>query len=187
MYAVTLISCILLSQNIILINEESLIMFCFILTVNIIIQNFNLIKNSSTNEYILQENLKLKLSFTSLIKSLKITKDLKIKNITESIQFIINYKNYWFLWCKNFLIWISLNLLNSTKINYYNFFVTLKNKEQTFFFFFHTELCYKLSKKFILNKFLTVIIFDSKLTSRNLINWRNWILKQNYQVFELNM
>ena len=186
-YILILITCILLSQKIILINEESLIMFCFILTVNIIIQNFNVIKDSSINEYILQENLKLKLSFTSLIKSLKITKSLKTKNIIISIQFIKNYKNYWFLLCKNFLTWISLNLLYSVKTSYYNFFVTLKNKEQTFLNLFHTELCYKLSRKFILNKFLIITIFDSKSMSKNLINWRNWVLKRNYQVFEVNI
>ena len=183
LYFFILISCVLLSQKIILINEESLILFCFILTINILIQNFNTIKNSTINEYILQENTKLKFSFLSLVKSLESTKHLKIKNISATIQFIIDYKNYWLLWCKNFLVWISLDLLYSAKTNYCNLFVILKSKEQTFLNIFHLQLYYKLSKKFILDRFITNKILNSKLMSRNLVNIRNWAVKQNYQIF----
>ena len=94
LYILILISCVLLSQKIILINEESLILLCFILTVSIIIQNFDIVKDFSIKEYILQENLKLKLSFTSLTKSLEVTKKLSTKSIMTSIQCIVKYKNY---------------------------------------------------------------------------------------------
>lgn len=175
-----LICCILLSQKIILINEESLILLCFAITVSIVKQNFNSILDSSINDYIAQESLKLKQSFSLLIQTLENTKNLGTKNVTASTQYIINYKNYWLLFCKNFLVWLSLNSSHLTQTNYSNLFISLKHTEQKLIVFFYSQLYTKLYKQTVLNEFLTFKLSNLKSRSKNWINLRNWIKKQNY-------
>ena len=135
----------------------------------------------SLNNYISQENIKLQNSFSSLIKSLEALINFKEERVFISAQPVIDYKSYWLLFIKNFLVWISLKLLSSVKVKYFNSFASFKNQEHVLTKMFYNQIHKKLHNKIILENFVIIKVLNVKFVTKELINFRNWTKVQNYK------
>lgn len=157
-----LICFILLAHNVILVNEESLILICFIITINILIKQFNHLLDSpfQSSKISNRENLnsvlsKIEKSLENLISYL--TKNSFLIDVKKFNKYLLNLVN-------NFTYWKILQLFIDTKKTYLLSFQTLKILENEVIKLLHFCLNSQLYQKILIQSFLfsTKIQYFSK-------------------------
>lgn len=161
---------ICLCQNIILINEESLILICFLFVVLLFLTNFTYLTNSVFEHYILQKKEEVNSSLQLLINTLN--KFFYFKEKSFLIQ-LLYFKHHWICFTRNFVYWNMWNILQKIKFLYFNCFSSLmKTFEYRALKLVHISLNKRLYQICIIENFFRNNFEYTKFMSSYLISLR---------------
>ena len=165
----------LIAQYIILINEEILVLICFIIILYNGFEYFNFLTNSffirrsiSIKKKILNSFIQLEQTLNKIINSIDL--QLLVKNIKQ-------VKNHCLKLTKNFIIWFLADVLNKVKIFYPKYFQSIKIIELKVIKLITLFLFDKLTHVLIITNFFKSNFVIQKILGYNLLNLREFIFQ----------
>lgn len=161
---------LLVAQHIILVNEETLVLFCFIVIIYIGFNYFNFLTDSFFIKRSIGIKKKILDSFVQLEQALdKIINSIDLQLLIKNIEQV---KNHCLKLTQNFIIWFLSDILNKIKIFYPKYFQSIKVIElkviKLIIFFLFDKLTYTLT---IMN-FFKSDFFIQKIWGYNLLGLR---------------
>lgn len=166
---------LLISQRIILANEEALVLVCFFIIIYNSFKYFNFLTNSFFIKRSIDIKKRILSSFLQLEKALnKIINSIDLRLLIKSIK---RLKRHCLKLSRNFIKWFLADILNKVKIFYPKYFQFIKIIEvkviKLIVFFLFNKLSYILV---IINFFKSNFIIQ-KILGYNLLNLRESIFQ----------
>lgn len=171
---------ILLTQNIILVNEESLILICFFITLTLLINNFNYLTDSLFQKYANNKRNDVISTLSLLVESLQ--KFIQHEKNLSFLSSITAFRNYIVIFTSNMVYWNFSNTFYKIGNLYYLCFTNFKNLEAKTIKFSANFIHFKVWQQIrTLNSLKKLNFTNNLLEIQNLIILREWIMvKKNW-------